>query len=514
MHEYIFTIGIPTYNRRQDLEQTIGSVINLYRNNIEVIISDNCSTDDTENYCRKLIEKYPFIKYHRQTTNIGPDGNFLWILQNASGKYVQILSDDDTIKCDNIDKFLAFLEESDFALGEIDSDLKGNYLLGRYPQYSDNCVLSEDNVIKFIRETGVSLTFLSSLLFRKKYFDMIDTPEQYMYTNLLQTHLAVALLEFSKKTAIIKNYMCIQTPTTSGGYNIYEVFVKNWKEVLLNTGVKVGLNKKDLQNIFNESLIFTYNNLLDDKLRGINFRTDHKWKYLKHALFCSNMWKRIIPVAILPKNILREVLGLVREKNRVTIIKNKNIIWSNHNQKNSTKIGKESKNFPSICDRIKIGDYTEGTINIQSDVLGKEFLSIGTRCMIGENVNFLLSGENLCENFSKGDLPNYGAILINNDVFIEDNCTILSGVHIGQGAVIAAGSVVTKDVPPYAIVGGNPAKIIKYRFSKEIIDKLLTSDINSIDINVENITALYEEITEENIDEILKRLKVNQKILF
>ncbi|GAC86764.1 acetyltransferase [Gluconobacter thailandicus NBRC 3255] len=51
--------------------------------------------------------------------------------------------------------------------------------------------------------------------------------------------------------------------------------------------------------------------------------------------------------------------------------------------------------------------------------------------------------------------------------------TVLSGVTIGDGAIIAAGSIVTKDVPPYAIVGGNPAKLIKYRFSESIITRLL-----------------------------------------
>lgn len=76
--------------------------------------------------------------------------------------------------------------------------------------------------------------------------------------------------------------------------------------------------------------------------------------------------------------------------------------------------------------------------------------------------------------------------IIGNDVWIGLNCIIMRGVKIGDGAVIAAGSVVTKDVPPYAIVGGTPAKIIKYRFNKAEIKLLLkqkwwNKPLNSID---------------------------------
>lgn len=65
------------------------------------------------------------------------------------------------------------------------------------------------------------------------------------------------------------------------------------------------------------------------------------------------------------------------------------------------------------------------------------------------------------------------SVVIGNDVWIGARATILEGVTIGDGAVVAAGAIVTKDVPPYAIVGGVPAKIIKYRFDEETIKKLL-----------------------------------------
>ena len=66
-----------------------------------------------------------------------------------------------------------------------------------------------------------------------------------------------------------------------------------------------------------------------------------------------------------------------------------------------------------------------------------------------------------------------GDIHVGNDVWIGATSTIMSGITIGDGAIIGAGSTVTKDVPPFAIVAGNPGKIVKYRFTEEQIEKLL-----------------------------------------
>lgn len=78
--------------------------------------------------------------------------------------------------------------------------------------------------------------------------------------------------------------------------------------------------------------------------------------------------------------------------------------------------------------------------------------------------------------------------IIGSDAWIGAQCVILSGVNVGDGAVVAANSVVTKDVPPYAIVGGSPAKLIRYRFSEDIVDRLLKAQW--WDRPLEEITSL------------------------
>ena len=77
--------------------------------------------------------------------------------------------------------------------------------------------------------------------------------------------------------------------------------------------------------------------------------------------------------------------------------------------------------------------------------------------------------------FARIPLPESKCTLIDHDVWIGTNAIIKKGVHVGTGAVIASGAVVTKDVEPYAIVGGCPAKLIRYRFDKDMIEKLLNS---------------------------------------
>ena len=139
--------------------------------------------------------------------------------------------------------------------------------------------------------------------------------------------------------------------------------------------------------------------------------------------------------------------------------------------------------------------------------------------MIASDVKFIMNGANHLTDalttypfaiFGNGwedamngkSYPKKGDIHIGNDVWIGYNATIMAGVTIGDGAIIATNSTVIKDVEPYSIVGGNPAQEIKKRFSKEVITKLL--ELKWWDWDIEKITRNLKHLTAKEIGDILE----------
>lgn len=299
--EIILSICIPTYNRKEFLEKAVKSVLAVYRPQIEIMISDNCSSDDTENYCRNLVSENPQIKYIRNSTNIGPDGNFLQLLQKANGKYIQILSDDDEVRCADIDNFLLFLSKNDFSLGEFYAVVKGRE--STVPVKA-NKIYKDSEICDFIKEHGIFLTFVSSLLFSREAFLKIENPERFLNTNLLQTHLAAETLK-SGGAADIFDYFISATQNTSGGYNFYEVFIKNWRSVLFETMRNVGIPKRFLRQQFARDLRFPFPYLVKEKAIGINFVTKPKWRYFKYSFCYPYGIFVILPILLMPKFMVR-----------------------------------------------------------------------------------------------------------------------------------------------------------------------------------------------------------------
>lgn len=145
---------------------------------------------------------------------------------------------------------------------------------------------------------------------------------------------------------------------------------------------------------------------------------------------------------------------------------------------------KFKKKYP----HYQMGEHTYGVPLIQNEHPDAK-LKIGDYCSIANNVRIYLGGMHRADWVTTYPFPMFeeraahipdaavtkGDVNIGNDVWLCANSIILSGVTIGDGAVVANSAVVTKDVPPYAIVAGNPAKVVKWRFDAEVRDSLLAA---------------------------------------
>jgi len=163
---------------------------------------------------------------------------------------------------------------------------------------------------------------------------------------------------------------------------------------------------------------------------------------------------------------------------------------------------------------IEVGSYTYGAQNITIH-FQQASLVIGKFCSIADNVHIFLGGNHNIEHFStfpfghteetrqlSEPIANHpvvkGDVIIGNDVWIGPGATLMSGVTIGDGAVIAARSHVVSNIPPYAVFGGNPARQIKLRFTEEIINSLL--ELKWWNFPEERIARAIPFLTTQNID--------------
>lgn len=177
--------------------------------------------------------------------------------------------------------------------------------------------------------------------------------------------------------------------------------------------------------------------------------------------------------------------------------------------------------------QIIVGDYTyyddfedvrnfEKNVKYLFDFVGDKLI-IGKFCMIASDVTFIMNGANHLSNaissypfaiFGHGwedameskSYPSKGDTIIGNDVWIGYNATIMPGVNIGDGAIIASNATVSKDVPPYTIVGGNPAQEIRRRFPEEQVAQLLK--LKWWDWPIEQITRNVQHLTGDRLEEL------------
>jgi acetyltransferase-like isoleucine patch superfamily enzyme len=233
------------------------------------------------------------------------------------------------------------------------------------------------------------------------------------------------------------------------------------------------------------------------RFAGINHKKTCKKNYKKYA-------KKFLTTKSLKAMIVNRLKRYLHKK-----------AWRKLNPHNETA----PANFFRL-EKVLVGKKTYGVLNVTDASPLDTKLQIGNYCSISPGVRFLLGGEHQIDSISTFpfkvkcfgydyEAGSKGDIVVGDDVWIGTNAIICSGVKIGQGAIVAAGAVITKDVPPYSIVAGIPAKVIKYRFNQDIIDKLLSIDLIKLfdSFGKDDIEAIYSPLLESKVLSMIRQLE-------
>jgi acetyltransferase-like isoleucine patch superfamily enzyme len=486
----ILSICIPTYNRANSLDKSIASIVTQQEFNsddVELVISDNASDDNTEEIVQKYQGQYKNIYYFRNHENI-LDKNFPTALGAAHGIFRKLCNDT-----------LIFREG---ALGKLINVVKDNifekpvlfFLNGlREIKWKSSMVNDFD---AFVRVVSFYSTWIGGFGIWEDDFNNIDDKFSGCELSLWQTKVLFEVCS-NKNEYLIENlelFNIANLEKKNLSYGLYKVFYENYLGLYQKYLLSNILSKKTF-SFLKRHLLFGF------FLLWIN---NFKFDYEKYELSPNENLYHLIRNAYrhevyYPLFLLKLRLMIIKRHTRILFLTANNDVnvyislkiriylhkkkWRAINRHNETYAFNIFR-----FDRVSVGKKTYGVLNVTDFSPLDTKLKIGNYCSISLGVHFLLGGEHQIDSIStypfkvkcfgyEQEAGSKGDIVVGDDVWIGTSAIICSGVKIGQGAIVAAGAVVTKDVPPYAVVGGNPARVIKYRFNQDIITKLLSIDL-------------------------------------
>lgn len=216
----ILSICIPVYNRKMYLQRTLERLLcdkELFLEDIQLYISDNCSEDDILSVCEKYKEQGLNMEYHRNAENLNMDGNFANCFRHAKGKYVLLLGSDDTPNSAFFSKVLPILRNNDLGLLHLSINSS-----------KDTLPVFYDNHESFLVDINCWITFISGNIVATKYVEKVDL-DRFKGTFLTQVPVYLEAACNSGKNAVLSGsfYLRDNDSSNNGGYGLFRVFVEN-----------------------------------------------------------------------------------------------------------------------------------------------------------------------------------------------------------------------------------------------------------------------------------------------
>lgn len=315
------TIAIPTYNRCNLLRQTLDSIMKQRVEGMEVIVSDNASTDGTEDMMKEYCEKNN-IRYFRNTENLGMDKNFLNCLQKAEGEYIHLLSDDDILLPGAVEKILDLIEKEKPDYINLNSFTYSTETYNPNEKIPPRIKLKEDLITNdkklYMEYLGVYITYISATIIKKSNYIKINNPEKYFGTYFLHAHLVLDTLKDDKsKVVITKEAYLAAKNNNSGGFNLYEVWVKQYKKLLLGTAVRDGFDYQQMKDIYVKDINgFIRDSILKYSVTENTYEMKHRGILFQYTYMYPKVWIKTYKYALLPRFILKIIYAQKRKRRR------------------------------------------------------------------------------------------------------------------------------------------------------------------------------------------------------
>ena len=216
----LLSLCIPIYNRLSYLERQLARMLedkDLFEEQIQLIISDNCSSDDLNSCCEKYQQQGLKLTYHRNETNIGPDGNFDWCFHHADGKYVWLLGSDDIPVSGMLRNVMKLLKIADYGLIHLSMSSRKEKL----KIYHQNDAMLAD--------INVWITYISTNIIRTESVKGYNLTE-YMGSFMIQVPAYLNACLTAENNALVYIGELFEKDSdgaNNGGYNLFQVFVEN-----------------------------------------------------------------------------------------------------------------------------------------------------------------------------------------------------------------------------------------------------------------------------------------------
>ena len=320
-NEYLLTVAVPTYNGARTIGDMLNILLPQITSEVEVIISDNCSTDSTPAIVENFKKRFPFINYIRNKENLKADGNFLQCMKIANGKFVMLISDDDIIMEGAIDNILAFLRDNpQMSLGYMESlAFKDKYISAdrchgyKYLTSVDENIATTDKDL-FLKYCHRLFGFTSVHIWSTKRIREIINPEQYFGTFFLQAYMNILCSNRPDDILGIIKGPCIAIGEYGiiGNLDVAEVEGIYYHK-MLEFAVENGYPKKRMEKYYIWKIIFLCRNTIIRE-RAINTKKTSLRNIFIATKRYPSAWIKLYPFLLIPSPVCKLLLLIVRKK--------------------------------------------------------------------------------------------------------------------------------------------------------------------------------------------------------